>query len=86
EYLELRGGRPSDLLFLDAPEARATRTRGLSDFFIALRKEAGLHRPKLTFQSLRHSARTMLDAIIGDPGRVDLIIGDDDMARDNEVR
>ncbi|MBE3575857.1 MAG: tyrosine-type recombinase/integrase [Firmicutes bacterium] len=76
-YRELRGGAPSDLLFPEVPAKADDRGRNLSGFFLRLRRALGLTRPGLDFHSLRHTARTMLDAITRDANYTDRIIGHD---------
>ncbi|MGG5807731.1 hypothetical protein [Falsiroseomonas sp. CW058] len=75
EYLTLRGGRRSDFLFTDIGKDAKAGARKLARFFLLLRRELDLGRPKTTFHSLRHTVRTMLDSITGDELRVDAIIG-----------
>lgn len=73
-YIELQGGKPADMLFHDVQRATKDRGKNLARFFRELRDEL-VFGPKKTFHSFRHTVRTMLDSILADKGRVDVLIG-----------
>jgi integrase len=78
DYLRLRDGKPSDLLFTDVSPTAKDRSRKLSRFFTEFKRQLGFNRPDVAFHSFRHTVRTMLDALVTNRAHVDLLIGHDD--------